>query len=292
MRIRRFLAGLPALFLGAVLVQSVFATTYVINDGGRTFSCTLYTASTREALSAAGVELTEADVYTREADTIYVRRAPTVTLIYHGKSSTVVSEEETVRQLLDRLGIQLAQDDVLSLPAYTVLQRGMELRIDRVESREEVFTREIPRQTRILWAPELPQGVEEVLNPGQDGALECRAWVTYVNGQETQREILEQRQTVPAVDCLIARGSGPAVEKTQQTLQIGDGIIGLRPDLAPGLHVLEPSVDGRPAPAATSRGSSPPPRRPRPHRPRLRMRSNKPVHEPLVEPDRLVRSVE
>ena len=178
MRIRRFLAGLPALFLGAVLVQSVFATTYVINDGGRTFSCTLYTASTREALSAAGVELTEADDYTREADTIYVRRAPTVTLTYHGKSSTVVSEEETVRQLLDRLGIQLAQDDVLSLPAYTVLQRGMELRIDRVESREEVFTREIPRQTRTLWAPELPQGVEEVLNPGQDGALECRAWVT------------------------------------------------------------------------------------------------------------------
>ena len=80
MRIRRFLAGIPVLFLGAVLVQSVFATTYVINDGGRTFSCTLYTASTREALSAAGVELTEADVYTREADTIYVRRAPTVTL--------------------------------------------------------------------------------------------------------------------------------------------------------------------------------------------------------------------
>ena len=116
---------------------------------------------------------------------------------------------------------------MLSLPAYTVLQRGMELRIDRVESREEVFTREIPRQTRTLWAPELPQGVEEVLNPGQDGALECRAWVTYVNGQETQREVLEQRQTVPAVDCLIARGAGPAVEKTQQTLQIGDGIITL-----------------------------------------------------------------
>ena len=50
MRIRRFLAGIPVLFLGAVLVQSVFATTYVINDGGRTFSCTLYTASTREAI--------------------------------------------------------------------------------------------------------------------------------------------------------------------------------------------------------------------------------------------------
>lgn len=80
-----------------------------------------------------------------------------MTLTYHGKSSTVVSEEETVRQLLDRLGIQLAQDDVLSLPAYTVLQRGMELRIDRVESREEVFTREIPRQTRTLWAPSCPR---------------------------------------------------------------------------------------------------------------------------------------
>ena len=226
---RRFLAavGIPVLFFGAVLVQSVFATTYVINDGGRTFSCTLYAASPGEALSAAGVELTEADRYTQEADTITVRRAPTVKLIYHGESRTVVCDEETVRQLLDRLGIELAENDVPSYPAYTVLQRGMELRIDRVESREEIFTRELPGNTRILWDPTLPEGTEEVLSAGKTGTMECRAWVTYVNGVETRREILEEKVTAPASDTLISRGSGPAAEKKAGTLEIGDGIITL-----------------------------------------------------------------
>ena len=229
MRMRRFLAavGIPALFLGAVLAQSVCATTYVINDGGRTFSCTLYAASAREALSAAGVELTEADHYTREADTITVRRAPTVKLIYHGESRMVVCGEETVGQLLNRLGLSLEENDVLSYPAYTVLQRGMELRIDCVESREETFTREIPETTTVLWASELPQGVEETLTEGKTGTLVCRARVTYVNGVETGRELLEEKVAIPAVNTLIARGSGPAAEQKERALQIGDGVITL-----------------------------------------------------------------
>ena len=227
MRWRRgLLAGLvPAVFLGAVMVQNVFATTYVINDGGRTFSYTLYTTSAREALSAAGVELTEADGYTLEADTITVRRAPTVTLTYHGKSQIVVSQDETVRQLLKRLGIVLQENDVLSYPLQTVLQRGMELRIDQVENLEETFTREIPFETRILNAPELPEGVRETLASGRAGTLECRARVTYVNGIETGREILDTKQTAPARDALIALGSGPAVDAGSGELRIGDGVI-------------------------------------------------------------------
>ena len=223
---RVLLAGLvPAVFLGAIVVQNVFATTYVINDGGRTFSYTLYTASAREALHAAGVELTEADGYTLEADTITVRRAPTVTLTYHGESRIVAFRDETVRQLLERLGIALQENDVLSSPLQTVLQRGMELRIDRVESREETFTREIPYETRVLNAPELPEGVREPLTTGRVGTLECRARVTYVNGIETGREILASRQTAPARDALIALGSGPTAESGAGSLRIGDGVI-------------------------------------------------------------------
>lgn len=220
------LAVAVGVFLGFLLVQHVFATTYVINDGGRTFSYTLYTTDPQQVLTAAGVELSPEDHYTQEADTITVRRAPTVEIVYHGQSRTVVCQEETVRALLERLEIRLEETDVLSYPLQTVLQRGMTLRIDRVESREESFVREIPYETRVCTAPELPEGVRETLVAGQTGTLQCRAWVTYINGVETGRELLEQRQTAPAVTEVVALGSGAPVE-TAPELEIGDGFIRL-----------------------------------------------------------------
>ena len=208
----------------SVLCQNVFATTYVINDGGRTFSCTIYQDDAQAALAAAGVELSPADAYTREADTITVRRAPMAELVYHGQSRRVPIYEETVEQLLARLDISLEETDVLSHSLDTELYRGMVLRVDRVESREESFVREIPYETVVSYAPGLPQGVREVLSQGKNGTLQCRAWVTYRNGLETEREILEERQTSPAHPQRVALGTAAPVEKAQD-IQIGDGVI-------------------------------------------------------------------
>ena len=46
---RRFLFFIPGVLLGALLCQSVFATNYLINDGGRTYACTLYPGTARGA---------------------------------------------------------------------------------------------------------------------------------------------------------------------------------------------------------------------------------------------------
>ena len=55
----------------------------------------------------------------------------------------------------------------------------------------------------------LPQGQWEVLVPGADGALSCEAEVTYINGKETQRNVLSQIQTIAPVTEIIATGTGP-----------------------------------------------------------------------------------
>ena len=224
--LRRFWVFCAALggLLSSLLFQNVFATTYVINDGGRTFSCTVYQDNAQAALAAAGVELSPADEYTLEADTITVRRAPTMELIYHGRSQRVQIGEETVEQLLTRLSVPLEDTDVLSHPRDAEVYRGMVLRVDRLESREESFVREIPYETTVAYAPDLPQGIRETLTQGKNGTLQCRAWVTYTNGVETGREILAERQTAPAVTEVIALGTGAPVEKASAP-QIGDGVI-------------------------------------------------------------------
>ncbi len=223
---RRFLFFIPGLILGAVLCQSVFATTYLINDGGRTYACTLYPGTTREALAAAGVELHPQDGYTREKDTITVRRAPMVEFYYHGERRFIPIGRETAGEFLERQGIALGPGDRLSCPQETPLSPGMELRVDLVESREETFVREIPYATQVCAAPDLPQGMTQTLAQGKNGTLTCRAWVTYANGVEESREILEQRQTAGPVTEIIAQGCGPKGERTQG-LVIGDGVISL-----------------------------------------------------------------
>ena len=221
---RRFLFFIPGVLLGALLCQSVFATNYLINDGGRTYACTLYPGTARGALAAAGVELGPRDGYTREKDTITVRRAPMVELLYHGESRVLPLGRETAGEFLKRQSITLGPGDRLSCPQDTLLRPGTVLRVDLIESREETFVRELPFETQVCAAPNLPRGTRQTLTQGKNGTLLCRAWVTYVNGVEADREILEERQTAGPVKEIIAQGCGPEYQ-SPQGLKIGDGVI-------------------------------------------------------------------
>jgi uncharacterized protein YabE (DUF348 family) len=110
MRKRNFLMGayivllslIILVSLSALLTQTAFATTYVINDGDRVVTYTTFATDPEKVLGRAGVPLEEHDTYTTEAvdgeATITVNRARRVTVIYHGKSISVTSLGETVGQ--------------------------------------------------------------------------------------------------------------------------------------------------------------------------------------------------
>ena len=123
---------------------------------------------------------------------------------------TLGDTEETAQALLDRLGLSMEEDDVLNIPAQTLLCEGMVLRVDRVISRETCFTRCLPHETEELYCAALPEGSRKVLVEGRDGTLKCRAWVTYVNGEESAREVLEETLTCSPVTEMVAVGTGTA----------------------------------------------------------------------------------
>ena len=106
------------LSLTALLSQTAFATTYVINDGDKVVTCTSFATDPAEVLGQAGVPLKEYDTYTTEAaeggSTITVNRAQRITVHYRGKTMEVTSLGETVAQLLQRLGLELTGEDMVS----------------------------------------------------------------------------------------------------------------------------------------------------------------------------------
>lgn len=157
------------------------------------------------------------------------RRGAYVRVIHYGEQLLSTSVGETVGELLSRLDLDVAAEDVVSHSMDTPTSAGMTLRIDRVVHTQESYTTTLPHDVQYCSDPTLPAGTETVLIPGCDGELLCHADVTYTNGQETQRTVQKQTVTAAPVTEVIAIGTGKSAPEPSQPegLRISDGYITL-----------------------------------------------------------------
>ena len=231
--IRSYVALLTLIFVlsvSALLTQTAFATTYVINDGERVVTCTSFATDPVKVLGQAGVPLEEYDTYTTEAAdgeaTITINRAHRVTVCYRGENTEVSSQGETVGQLLRRLNLEVTEQDVLSHDRETQVFDDMVLTVDRVVTCRETFSAMIPHETEYHADETIPLGTEQVLVQGTDGELLRTADVTYTNGVETGRDILAETMLRDPVTEVVSVGSGEITEEEAKPV-IGDGYITL-----------------------------------------------------------------
>ena len=219
------------LSLTALLSQTAFATTYVINDGDRVVTYTSFATDPAEVLDRAGVPLEEYDTYTTEAaedgSTITVNRAQRITIHYRGQTMEVTSLGETVGQLLQRLGLEVTGEDMVSHGLEEATFDEMVLTVKQVVTRRETFSSTISHETQYLTDPQLPAGTERVLTAGREGELLRTADITYVNGRESRQVILSETRLREPVTEIVAVGSGETAEISAEADMpvIGDGYI-------------------------------------------------------------------
>ena len=228
----RMLAIVLAVF-GSVtmLSQAAFAqNTYRINDGGQVTYHTSYATDPDTVLDEAGFELGKDDTYTTQESNgvseITVRRIQSVTVNNAGHVLSTDAQSETVAQLLNRLNIPVDAQTMLSVSLDEMIYDGMQINIDRTAYVTETYTQTIPYETVQVNDPQLPLGQTEVLSAGSDGEMLCNAQVTYVNGVETARTVLNSQVTMAPVNQMVAVGTAQQ-ESQAGKLVIGDGIITL-----------------------------------------------------------------
>lgn len=129
------------------------------------------------------------------------------TLVFRGEERTVAASGQTVRELLEGLGLRLTQEDVVSLPLDEVLRPGAVLRVERHQRRREVYTLALEPEREYRLDSTLPWGQEAVLLAGEPGEMRCTAWVDYVNGLETGRQVIEKELLYPPQNELVAVGT-------------------------------------------------------------------------------------
>ena len=219
-------AFVPVL-LAVLFSRQAFARTYTITDGARVVTYTTFATDPGEVLDRAGLKLQPCDTFIAEGiSAITVNRGKTVALRYRGENQTVSAGEETVGDLLARLGLPVGEGDVLSHPRETPVAEGMRVQVDQMLCRQETYTVDVPHETVCCDDASLPMGVREVLIPGTDGELLRREEVTYVNGEAVSRVLLEESLITAPVTEVIATGIGKG-EAPDTMPVIGDGYIHL-----------------------------------------------------------------
>ncbi|MBQ2855188.1 MAG: G5 domain-containing protein [Oscillospiraceae bacterium] len=224
------LVAILSLSVTALLSQTALATTYVITDGDRVVTYTTFCEDPVQILDQAGMDMGEFDTYATEAcpegETITISRGQKITISYHGQTIKAASQGETAGELLRRLQLDVAGEDVVSHDLNTMTWDGMVLSVDRVETIREIYASTMPHAVSHCRDASLPAGREEILRQGQDGELLCTADVTYVNGRERSREVLSETVTKQPVTEVVGIGTGEA-EAEEKGLRMEDGYITL-----------------------------------------------------------------
>lgn len=205
--------------------------TYRILDGGSSYVYSGVYLGIPGTLAAAGLRLEPGDTCTAELGQVrqlMVHRASRVEIRYHGESRTVISEGETVARLLERLGLALTGEDELSVPGDACTRDGMVISVDRILREIQTFCISVPYETIVCACGQIPAGQERILRDGTEGELRCTAEVTYRNGIEVSRQILQEEVTVVPGSRILARGTGePAAVPDPDMPVIRDGYIAL-----------------------------------------------------------------
>ena len=211
-----------------VLSQTVFAkNTYVITDGDQVMVHTTYETNPEMVLDEAGLQLSEVDLYetgTRDGvSEITVRRGMTVTVYSGGESMQVISYGETVQEMVDRMGIPVMENSIVSVSMDEQTFDGMEILIQTTLTSTDSYTAVIPFETEYQETGLLDKGVEVILTAGVDGQKRCTAEVTYIDGVESDRELLTEEVITEPVTQVVAVGTGEGGGSKKPI--IGDGVI-------------------------------------------------------------------
>ena len=128
-----------------------------------------------------------------------------VTINYNGDILTTISENETVRALLDRMSIYPSPLEMVAL-AFGENTLNIDIASEFVfyEHITSVTEHEVIYQYNKDW----PEWYEEVIQPGSDGVYSEVYEIVYQDGVETGRQLIDLIDTEP-VTAIIEKGTIP-----------------------------------------------------------------------------------
>jgi 3D (Asp-Asp-Asp) domain-containing protein/uncharacterized protein YabE (DUF348 family) len=216
-RVLAFLILFALLFAPLTAFSTVLRVVYIEIDGQRAHAFATNKTDVADMLSDAGLELRPADRYETEdigaAINLKLERSARITVLCDGRFLTHYVLKKTTAEALAELGIELGEDDEITVPPDAVLREGDVVEVYRVRREYREQNETIPWQRVEKPSPLVSDGERYAANEGagEDGAA-LRAYSDkYVNGELAATELVGERFTDFPIDEVTLVGDSGAV---------------------------------------------------------------------------------
>ncbi len=204
------------IFFLAVYPQVITKQVVLVVDG-KTGQISTRAETVGQVLAEGGFYLRESDLLTPTEETrlkrgmeIRLQRAVPLFLQVDGRTSLVYSTAATTAELLSELGVSVGQSDRVVPGLNQQLAEGAKVHVSRV--RKEILREEvaIPFKTQHVNDPELANGRRRVVVAGKPGTIERSYELVYVDGQEEERNFIEEKRVSEPVNSVVHVGTKQA----------------------------------------------------------------------------------
>ena len=124
-----------------------------------------------------------------------------------GKTKAYESLENTVGEALADVGVKVGENDIVTPKADSMLEKDMEIIVQRVTIKEEVVEEKVKFKTEKKDDSSIDEGSTKVVTRGSDGKDRVTYRVTYVDGKEKSRKEIGRETITKVVNEVIAVGT-------------------------------------------------------------------------------------
>lgn len=165
--------------------------------------------------SLNGVQnISEEDIAPKKPDAEFSPLADkyNVSFVFYKKDNiTCTTSKRTVGELIDLLGIELDEHELMETDLDAVISSDTEVNVDNVSYDTVTEDYTIDYEIEYVDTEDLPKGTTEVHQDGVEGIRTVEYTVTYINGVEVSREQTDEYTSREPVTMIIYNGVGGMV---------------------------------------------------------------------------------
>lgn len=133
----------------------------------------------------------------------------TVKVTVHGaKEFSVYTPIVPVSEIIEKLSLTLDANDIINYADTDEVFDGMEISIDRVETKTHTETVTVPYTTTVIESQTIPKGSRNVVQAGVEGSSIQSVTETYVNGELQKKDVVTESVQAAAVEEIVEVGVG------------------------------------------------------------------------------------
>ena len=178
------------------------------------YNVNTFKKTTVEVLSEIGLKLNDADLVKPTVSSevfdgmeISVIRAFPVTVSVGGQETKVITTPDTVSEVLKRAGVSVNDGDKVSPSLNDIVQDPTKVEIIRVTTKELEEIHEIPYSVVREDDENMARGLRRITQQGEPGKESVLTRITYENGKEVSREIVDKEVIKEPREQLVAMGT-------------------------------------------------------------------------------------